>query len=182
MNLHSTCIQSRGGYDTNYDPEARASARDTTPLPILQKRSGRPKIKLQRTLAHKLQFKDCTGINSLANRSCNLNCNACITVERRQQLRDSYHALRSDVKSKAKIRAYQMLLSLIKTKPYNDGHHSEYYLHSGNGSVQVCRAFWANTFGVGGRVVRTLTKLSITDFLVCCVVWPFCRVKPCLTV
>jgi hypothetical protein len=54
MNIHSTCLLSRGGYDTNYDPDARATARKHDALPPLRQRLGinrsRPKLCFQETL------------------------------------------------------------------------------------------------------------------------------------
>ncbi len=169
-NLHSTCLISRGGYDTNYDPDARATAREHEGLPPLQKPQGRRTIRTTRKLACKLQqpFQDCLGLQEKSNRSCKLSCYEQITLERRQEMRNAYNLLRSDLNVNAKLRAYRFLFSLIKTERVrNEGMTRSYYLHSGQGSVKVCRDFWSLTFGLHCRVVRQLTKLSLTHFEVC---------------
>jgi hypothetical protein len=97
-----------------------------------------------------------------------LSCNQRITLERRQNMRDTYNALRSGLKSNAKLRAYQLLLNLIFTeRDDKKAMQTSYYLHSGDGKIKVCRSFWSSTFGVGKTVVQRLAKLSLTDFVVC---------------
>ena len=182
MNIHSTCLLSRGGYDTNYDPDARATARKHDALPSPRQLLGRPQIRSTRKLSCKLQrpFQDCVGIQLRGNRACKLACHQKITAERRQAMRDAYNDLREGLKTKAKLRSYQLLFSLIKTEhDVKAGMQTSYFLHGGQGMVNVCRSFWAKTFGVGHFVVQGLTKLSITDFAVCSS-FVNCLVLPCL--
>ena len=182
MNIHSTCLLSRGGYDTNYDPDTRGAARGLAALPPLRKPLGRPQIRSTRTLARKFQqpFQDCIGLQLRGNRACKKACHQKITLERRQAMRDAYNELREDLKSKSKLRAYQLLFSLIKTElDVKAGMQTSYYLHGGQGMVNVCRSFWARTFGVGRKVLRGLTTLSLTHFAVGPSI-ASCLVLPCL--
>ena len=95
-------------------------------------------------------------------------------------MRDAYNELREDLKSKSKLRAYQLLFSLIKTElDVKAGMQTSYYLHGGQGMVNVCRSFWARTFGVGWKVLRGLTTLSLTHFAVGPSI-ASCLVLPCL--